>query len=119
VNNWILLAVGQSDGGAPQGPAGGFIGGLLPMIIIFAVFYFLIIRPQSKRQREHRQMLDQLKKGDRVVTNGGLIGSVWALDDKIVTLEIADKVKVKVLRAQVAGTIRDAEGGPAPEQQKE
>lgn len=110
MNEWILFAVGQAEGNGPP-PGGGFLGGLLPMLIIFLVFYFLIIRPQSKRQREHRKMLEQLKKGDRVVTNGGLVGTVWALDDKFLTLEIADKVKVKVLRSQVAGLMRDVEGG--------
>lgn len=112
MNEWILLAVGQAEGGAAPGP-GGFLGGLLPMIIIFAVFYFLIIRPQSKRQKEHRALLDQLKKGDQVVTNGGLIGTIWALDDRTLTLEVADKVKVRVLRGQVGGLWKDAASGDA------
>lgn len=117
MNNWILLAVGQDGGGAAP-PAGGFLGGLLPMIIIFAVFYFLIIRPQSKRQKEHRAMLDKLAKGDRVITNGGLIGTIWAVDDdKVITLEIADKVRVKVLRGQVAALASGLEGGAKPEKE--
>jgi preprotein translocase subunit YajC len=113
VNDWILLAVGQTEGAPPGGP-GGMLGGILPMLIIFAVFYFLIIRPQAKRQKEHRGMLEQLKKGDRVVTNGGLIGTVWSLDDKELTLEIAEKVKVKVLRSQVAA-LYPGTGGAASE----
>jgi preprotein translocase subunit YajC len=69
---------------------------------IFAIFYFLMIRPQQKRQKQHREMLANLKKGDTVITGGGLIGRITAMTDNILTLEVADRVRVKVLRSAVS-----------------
>ncbi|MCA9543030.1 MAG: preprotein translocase subunit YajC [Myxococcales bacterium] len=85
----------------------------MPLLLMFAVFYFLLIRPQNKRQREHQEMLSRLKKGDRVVTNGGLIGTVVALTDAELTVELTDKVKVNVVRAQV-NLYQPAVAGDAP-----
>jgi preprotein translocase subunit YajC len=76
---------------------------VVPMIFMVAIFYFLLIRPQQRKAKEHRQMLDNLKRGDRVVTAGGLIGEIIAISDQIITLEISDKIKVEVGRAYVAG----------------
>ena len=76
------------------------------MAVLFAVFYFILIRPQQKRQKDQRQLLQNLKKGDKVVTTGGLQGTIANLSDTVVTLEIADKVKVKVGRNYIAGLIR-------------
>lgn len=73
----------------------------MPLLLMFAVFYFLLIRPQQKRQKEHQSMLSRLKKGDQVITNGGILGSVHALSDAELTIEIADRIKVRVLRTQV------------------
>jgi preprotein translocase subunit YajC len=90
----------------PQQGGGGetsVLMGFLPMILIFAVFYFLLIRPQQKKATEHRKMLDNLKRGDGVITQGGLFGKVVAIQDQVVTLEIADKVKVRVAKPQIAG----------------
>ncbi len=84
---------------------GNPIVAFLPLIIIFAIFYFLLIRPQQKRAKEHQNFLKNLKKGDEVVTNGGLIGRIVSLSDDVVTLEIAEKVRVKVLRNQIAGSV--------------
>lgn len=95
----ILLAVGQAQGGGPA----GLIGGLAPMLIIIGIFYFLVMRPQMKRQREHQDLLSRLKKGDEVITNGGLLGKVVSADDAVLTIEIADRVRVKALRSQIAG----------------
>lgn len=76
---------------------------MLPLVLIFVVFYFLIIRPQQKRQREHRAMIESVKRGDRVVTSGGLVGVVARVDDaQEVTVQIADNVRVKVRRAMIA-----------------
>jgi len=91
-------------------------GGLmsfLPLIIIFAVFYFLLIRPQMKRAKEHKNLVAALAKGDEVVTNGGLLGKIVDLSDAFVTVEIADNVRVKLQRQAVAsvmpkGTIKSA-----------
>ena len=74
----------------------------LPLIIIFAIFYFLLIRPQQKRAKDQRNFLDSLSRGEEVITTGGLIGKIIGLTDNVVTLEVADKVRVKVVRAQIA-----------------
>ena len=72
------------------------------MLAIVAVFYFVLIRPQQKRAKEHREMLDNLKKGDTVVTTGGLIGRISGMTDSIVTLEVAEKIRVRVVRGHIA-----------------
>jgi preprotein translocase subunit YajC len=69
---------------------------------IFAIFYFLMIRPQQKRQKQQREMLASLKKGDTVITSGGLIGRITGLSDSVLTLELAERVRVKVLRSAVS-----------------
>ncbi len=76
---------------------------LLMMLSIFVIFYFLLIRPQQKKAKEHRQFLENLKRGDRVITSGGLCGEIITLGDQTLTLEIADKVRVEVGRGHVAG----------------
>jgi len=92
---------------APPGGGGGgdlnTLMGFLPMILIFAVFYFLLIRPQQKKSKEHRTFLENLKKGDSVLTQGGIYGKIVSISDQVVTLEIADKVKVRVSRGHIAG----------------
>jgi len=74
----------------------------LPLLLIFVVFYFLLIRPQTKRAKEHKAMVGALAKGDEVVTNGGLLGRISQVDENFVTLKIADNVEVKVQRQAVA-----------------
>ena len=74
---------------------------LLTMIAMFAVFYFLLIRPQQKKAKEHQGMLDKLQKGDEVVTAGGMIGKITGITDKVLTVEISEKVRVRVLKSQV------------------
>lgn len=76
--------------------------GLLPFVILFAVFIFLMVIPQSRRAKQHREMLAKLQKGDEVVTNGGLAGRVADLGDAFITLEIADGVKVKFQKAAIS-----------------
>jgi preprotein translocase subunit YajC len=91
-------------------------GGLmsfLPLIVIFAVFYFMLIRPQMKRSKEHKQMVSQLSKGDEVITNGGLLGKITDVSESFVTLELTDTVQIKLQRQAVAtvmpkGTIKSA-----------
>jgi preprotein translocase subunit YajC len=100
-------AQGAANGAAQQPGLLGF----LPLIIIFIIFYFLLIRPQSKRAKEHRNMVSALSKGDEVVTNGGLLGRINDLDENFITLEISDGIQVKVQRNAVAslmpkGTIK-------------
>ncbi len=91
----------------PQPGAGSFISTLLPFILIFGIFYLLVIRPQQKKQRllqkEREELLNALKPGDKVVTTGGIYGTIVAVRDSTVTLRIADKVSVEVLRSAIAG----------------
>ena len=81
---------------------GGQIMAFLPLILLFAVFYFLLIRPQQKRAKTHKQFMENLKKGDRVVTSGGLYGTITGVTDDAVTIEVAEKVRVKILKGAVA-----------------
>jgi len=95
---------------APQGQ-GDALTSLLPLVFIFIVFYFLLIRPQSKKAKEHKQMVEALAKGDEIVTNGGLLGRITKVGDNFVELEIAEGVTVKVQRQAAAslmpkGTIK-------------
>lgn len=106
----IAYAMGTGGGGAPPGGAGG-ITSLIPLILMFVIFYFLLIRPQQKKAKEHREMIANLKKGDRILTSGGLQGQIVALDEATVSLEIADKVRVKVNRGYVAGLLQGSSGG--------
>lgn len=107
---WMtLLAQAQGKGGGSSVPGcqGGGMASMLPLILMFVVFYFLLIRPQQKKMKEHRAMLSNLKRGDQVITNGGLMGRVSGLTDKIVTVEVAEKIRVRVLRSHVAGKQAD------------
>src|SRR5262245_59082008 len=76
----------------------------LPFIFIFVVFYFLIIRPQGRRMKDHDKFILSLKRGDAVVTNSGILGVIDGLTDSVVTLDVGNGVKIKLLRKQVAGT---------------
>lgn len=95
---------GQPGGGTPQGPA-AMLQSFLPLILIFVIFYFLLIRPQSKKAKEHKQMLENLKKGDKVMTNGGIYGIIEDIDTETATLKVGfkDDVKIKVNRGYIAG----------------
>ena len=102
----ISTAYAMGQGGAGQ--AGG-IAGFLPIIILFAIFYFLLIRPQQKKAKEHREMIANLKKGTRIITSGGIYGTILSIDDTTIGLEIAEKVKIKISRGNVAAVISDSE----------
>ncbi len=98
----MFLDVAHAMAQQGEGGAQGFTA-FFPLILIFVIFYFLLIRPQQRKAKEQRELLSNLKAGDRVVTAGGLHGKIAGLTDTIVTLEIADKVRVKVSRSQVSG----------------
>jgi preprotein translocase subunit YajC len=87
------------------------MSGLVMMALMFGVFYFLIIRPQSKKAKEHARMLDQLQKGDQVITRGGIIGRVSGVQDGVLVLEIQEKVRVRVLKSFVEGKYVEGAAG--------
>lgn len=87
-----------------------FIASLIPLVLIFVIFYFLLIRPQQKRAKEHRSMIENLRRGDQIVTQGGIVGKVAKLRDEAeVEVEIADGVKVRVMRATIAQVLSKTE----------
>ena len=92
----LLFAEGLGGlGGSP-------LGGMLPFVLMIGVFYFLVLRPMSKQEKERKQRLAELKRGDPIVLTGGLLGRISRVDDDIVVVEIADKVKVRVLKKDIA-----------------
>jgi preprotein translocase subunit YajC len=96
-----------------QGQANAWLQ-MVPLLVIFAIFYFLLIRPQRTRQKQVQKMLDSLKSGDRVVTSGGLLGTVVGIDRGIVQLRVADKVRVDVTKSSIVG-LQDQETSSRPE----
>ncbi|MFH0800512.1 MAG: preprotein translocase subunit YajC [Pseudomonadota bacterium] len=99
----VLAMAASPGGGAGGSQQGNMLTSLVPLAVIFAIFYFLMIRPQQKQQKKHREMLSTIKKGDRVVTRGGLIGTVYGIAENIVTLEVAENVRVKFNRDAISG----------------
>ncbi|MBM4158678.1 MAG: preprotein translocase subunit YajC [Ignavibacteria bacterium] len=77
------------------------LGSMLPFLLIIVVFYFLILRPQQKRQKERQRLLESIRKGDKVVTASGIIGTVEGIEDKEILLKVAENVKIKMLRSAV------------------
>jgi preprotein translocase subunit YajC len=99
------VAYAQGAAGA-AGP--GPLVSLMPIALMFVILYFLLIRPQQKRAREHDTMVQNLKRNDEIITSGGIYGRVQALNDKVLTVEIAPNVKIRLERAQVASVVRGA-----------
>jgi len=94
-------------GGAGQQTGGSGMEGIVMLVVMFAIFYFLLIRPQQKRAKQHKELVENLKAGDQVVTAGGIHGKVVAVQDTLVTLEIASNVRIKISRSSVVGTKTD------------
>ena len=102
-----------SDAWAQAGSAGGGLMGLVPMVLIFVIFYFLLIRPQQKKAKEHRAMVEAVAKGDEIVTNGGTLGKVVGVDDNFITVEVDEGVNIRVQRMAISqmmpkGTIKSS-----------
>jgi preprotein translocase subunit YajC len=94
----------------PAAGVAGAFGSFVPLILIFGIMYFLLIRPQQKKLKEHKAMVEALRRGDQIVTQGGVIGKVTKVqDDGIVEVEIADNVKVKVMRHTIATVLNKTE----------
>jgi preprotein translocase subunit YajC len=100
VINWAHAAAQGAAAAPEQSPMWSFV---VPMIFMVVIFYFLLIRPQQRKAKEHKALLDNLKRGDRVITNGGLIGTIVNIEDPLVVLEVSDKVRVEVARPYIAG----------------
>lgn len=97
-------------GGSGDGQGSG-LSAFVPLILMFAIFYFLLIRPQQKKAKQHKAMLGAVRKGDKVITSGGLHGEITGMTDDAVTMEIAPKVRVKVSRGAIAGVLKKGEPG--------
>jgi len=104
VSDAYAMGPAPQAGGSGGGPA-GMITSLLPLVLIFVVFYFLLIRPQQKKAKEHQLMLDAIKKGDKVVTAGGIYGVVENVGSNTLLLKVAENVKVKVGKGYIS-TVR-------------
>jgi len=99
----ILLALMTMPPSQEGGQGGSMFATLMPLILIFVIFYFLLIRPQQRKAKDHQGFLESLEKGAEVVTNSGIIGKVTGITRTVITLEVASKVRMKFLRSAVAG----------------
>jgi preprotein translocase subunit YajC len=100
----LAYAMGTQPGGS--GGQGSSLMTFLPIILIFVIFYFLLIRPQQKQKKEHQNLLANLKVGDNILTSGGIYGRITGIKDDKLTVEISDKVRVKINRSHIAGVIK-------------
>ncbi len=104
-----ILAAKDLWAAAQPAKGGGAAGSLIMLLILFAIFYFLLIMPQQKQAKKHREMIKSLKKGDRVITAGGVVGTVTGIADDTITLQIADGVKIKVVKSYIANKFSSGE----------
>ena len=110
----MFISPAFAQGASPLGGEGGMLMSLLPFILIFVIMYFLILRPQQKRAKSHQEMIKNVRRGDTVITNGGLIGKVTKVsDDDAIEIEIAEGVRVRQARAMLADV--RAKGEPVKE----
>lgn len=96
----MFSSIVWAQAAAPAAP--GLLEQFMPFILIFVIFYFLLIRPQQRRAKTHQDLLKSLKRGDQVLTSGGILGTIEGLTDEFVTLEVADGVSIRILRSQIA-----------------
>lgn len=102
---WSSLVWAQEA--AQNVPKPNFFEQMIPFLLIFVVFYFFLIRPKNKQMKEHQNFLSNMKRGDSVLTSGGILGTIEGLTDQFVTLEVADGVRIRVLKSQVSGAIKE------------
>ena len=107
----FFISDAMAEGAAAAGQEGAGMLGMLPLLLIMVLFYFMLIRPQTKRAKEHKNMVEALSKGDEIVTNGGMLGRVNEVGESFVTVEVADGVEVKIQKQSVStlvpkGTIK-------------
>jgi preprotein translocase subunit YajC len=99
--DWLIQAAWAQNGASQENA----LLSLLPLIVLFIVFYFMLIRPQSIRMKEHKRMVDSLAKGDEIITNGGLLGKVTNLGENFVVVELAPNIEVKLQRHAIATVV--------------
>ena len=92
-----------------EGSGGGFVSTLVMFGAIIAIFWFMILRPQQKKQKQHQQMIEALKKGDKVIMSGGMHGTIAGLDEKTVLVQVAENVKMKFEKGAITTVVREAE----------
>jgi len=113
----VVYALGQRPEGGGSSP-GSAIGGLLPLLLIFFVFYFLLIRPQQKKMREHQKLLNALKRGDEIVTSGGIYGTITGIRGNVVDLKIAEGVKIAISKSAIATVVKSPSASSEENQTK-
>ncbi|MGE4299484.1 MAG: preprotein translocase subunit YajC [Desulfovibrionaceae bacterium] len=101
------LAHAMAPGAAGGGGQGGAFAAFMPLILMFAIFYFLLIRPQQKKQKLHKQMLTELGRGDYILTSGGLYGRITGASEEVLTVELAEGLEIKVNRNFVSGKVEN------------
>ena len=101
----FFISDAMAEGPAAAGSQDGGLLGMLPLLLIMVLFYFMLIRPQQKRAKEHKNMVGALSKGDELVTNGGLLGRVTNVGESFITVKIADNVEVKVQKQSVSALV--------------
>jgi preprotein translocase subunit YajC len=110
MTHWLhQLVIAQAE------PAGGGFGMLIPLVLMFGIMYFLIIRPQQKKQKEVQTFLSALRVGDKVVTQGGILGEITRVEAEVVTLDLGNKVTISVLRSHIASGQPSASAAPSEE----
>lgn len=114
----LFISTAHAMAGRPgAAQEGSMLTSLLPLVVIFAIFYLLMIRPQQKQQKKHREMIAAMRKGDKVVTRGGIHGTVYGLTDTTVTLEVANDIRIKFAREAISAVV-SSESEVAPVQNK-
>ncbi len=106
---WPLWAQTEtpSQASTPEGP--GFFVQIMPFVVMLLIFYVLVMRPQIRKQKNHQEFLQKLKKGDRVLTSSGIFGTIEGLTDKYVKLEVADKISIRVLKTHVSQSVKEGQ----------
>jgi preprotein translocase subunit YajC len=105
----LAFAMGSAPGGAAGASGGGMAAfqQILPLVFMFAIFYFLLIRPQQKKAKEHKALLESMKKGDNVITAGGVHGKIITVENDLVILEVANNVQIKIIKSYIATIKKD------------
>ena len=111
--SFVTQAFAATTPAADAGFLGGPIGSLMPIVLIFVIMYFLILRPQQQKQRQHREMIANVRRGDTIVTSGGIIGKVAKVDENEIQVEIAEETRVRIVRGMIS-EVR-AKGEPVKE----